>query len=124
MAIPAEIWVVFLFALGASTGSFLNVVVHTLSQVNSRCIYVLWGGDAKRIMGGMLSSKNIILESSHPSPLSFYRGFRGCDHFAEINSILSEQGKPEIDWNIQIDYGSKIGLGNLNYELITIGKDG
>jgi len=31
-----------------------------------------------------------------------------------------KDGYPKIDWKIQVDYGSKIGLGNLNYELIDV----
>lgn len=31
-----------------------------------------------------------------------------------------KEGYPEIDWNVQLDYASKIGLGNLDYELMTI----
>lgn len=30
-------------------------------------------------------------------------------------------GYPKIDWNIQIDYASKIGVGNLDYQLIKVG---
>ncbi len=30
-------------------------------------------------------------------------------------------GYPNIDWSIQLDYGERIGLGNLDYELITVG---
>ena len=43
MAVPVEIWLVFLFALGASMGSFLNVVVYrlpldmSLFRPGSRC---------------------------------------------------------------------------------------
>ena len=30
------------------------------------------------------------------------------------------EGYPEIDWSVQLDYSHKIGLGNLNYELILL----
>lgn len=80
--------------------SFINEVISAISAVNESCIYVLWGRKAEQSVGKMLSSKNIILTSSHPSPLSARYGFDGCGHFAEINEILREQGKPGIDWNV------------------------
>ena len=36
----------------------------------------------------------------------------GCDRL--------KNGYPDIDWNIQLDYAAKIGLGNLDYELTEI----
>lgn len=80
--------------------SFINEVITAISAVNEKCIYVLWGRKAEQSVGKMLSTKNIILTSSHPSPHSARHGFDGCGHFSEINEILREQGKPGIDWNI------------------------
>ena len=34
----------------------------------------------------------------HPSPLSAYRGFIGCNHFVLANNYLKSNGKKEIDW--------------------------
>ena len=43
---------------------------------------------------------NKVLIAPHPSPLSSYRGFFGCKHFSEINSLLAKQGEKIIDWKI------------------------
>ena len=37
-------------------------------------------------------NKNLILKSAHPSPLSAYRGFFGCQHFSKTNAFLTENG--------------------------------
>ena len=38
--------------------------------------------------------------SSHPSPLSSYRGFLGCKHFSECNKILNKENKTEVNWKL------------------------
>ncbi|MEY0399703.1 uracil-DNA glycosylase, partial [Providencia rettgeri] len=43
------------------------------------------------------------LKAPHPSPLSAHRGFLGCGHFSQTNTILEQQGKTPIDWNPVID---------------------
>ena len=34
--------------------------------------------------------KHLVLTGPHPSPLSSYRGFFGCDHFKKANSYLKK----------------------------------
>jgi uracil-DNA glycosylase len=41
-----------------------------------------------------------VLEAAHPSPLSAYRGFFGCGHFARANEYLTEYGREAIDWRL------------------------
>jgi len=43
-------------------------------------------------------NKHRVLKSTHPSPLSAYRGFLGCGHFNEVNKILTTMSKSEINW--------------------------
>lgn len=45
-----------------------------------------------------LQKKHHILKSVHPSPLSASKGFIGCNHFSQCNTLLEEQGKTPIDW--------------------------
>jgi len=42
--------------------------------------------------------KHCVLESVHPSPLSAYRGFLGCQHFSKANKYLIRIGKEPIKW--------------------------
>ena len=45
--------------------------------------------------------KHLILKAPHPSPLSVYRGFWGCGHFAKCNEFLIANGQQPIDWQIE-----------------------
>lgn len=68
-------------------------------------IFCLWGNWAiskKKIIERYKFGDNvIILESSHPSPLSANKTekpFIGCDHFNKINEILKSKGESIIEW--------------------------
>jgi len=60
--------------------------------------FLLWGNPAKTHKPKIRFPGHLILESSHPSPLSAYRGFLGCGHFTQVNAWLREQGQTPIDW--------------------------
>lgn len=76
----------------------ISKVITAIQTANPKCIFVLWGKKALDLKP-IISSKCHILESSHPSPLSAFRGFLGCKHFSKINNILREQGKEIIHWD-------------------------
>ena len=42
--------------------------------------------------------KHCVLQTSHPSPLSVYRGFDGCGHFSAANKYLESHGLQPINW--------------------------
>ena len=73
-----------------------------ISQLSNRgdVIFVLWGNFAQKKEGLIDRSRNSILCASHPSPLSAYRGFFGCNHFALINKLLRKNKSDEINWNL------------------------
>ncbi|MBU2020552.1 MAG: uracil-DNA glycosylase [Bacteroidetes bacterium] len=73
----------------------------TLRAVNSKqneVIGLFWGAAAQK-MCELWRNEQFVLKSSHPSPLSVYRGFDGCNHFSEVNKILTLINKNPIDWN-------------------------
>jgi uracil-DNA glycosylase len=78
---------------------FIIKVISAINKVNPKCIYLLWGAKAQKF-GNHLDNSNIILTSSHPSPLSVYRGFNSCNHFKLVNEYLAGTPKGEIDWNL------------------------
>ena len=47
------------------------------------------------------NSKHLILTSTHPSPLSAFRGFFGSHPFSKANDFLISIGKKPIDWQIE-----------------------
>lgn len=61
-----------------------------------------------------------ILASSDPvaidkAAIDLLIKYAGCDR------LRAKENYKSIDWNIQLEYASQIGLGNLDYKLITIG---
>jgi uracil-DNA glycosylase len=63
--------------------------------------FVLWGGHAQALRGHIDESRHRVWVANHPSPLSARRGpipFVGCDHFAQINAWLCDQGQAPVVW--------------------------
>jgi uracil-DNA glycosylase len=75
-------------------------VIRQLNKEHRHLVFVLWGGPARRKKMLIDHNKHLILETSHPSPLSAYRGFMGCSHFSKINADLEKNGSPMVDWKI------------------------
>jgi uracil-DNA glycosylase len=61
---------------------------------------LLWGDYAQKKGVVIDRAKHKVLTASHPSPLSAYRGFLGCKHFSQCNSLLREWGETAIDWRV------------------------
>lgn len=78
---------------------FTDAVVAMLAARQKPLVFMLWGGYAKR-KGAMIDkSRHLVLESVHPSPLSFYQGFLECRHFSKANEFLTAHGMRPIDWS-------------------------
>jgi uracil-DNA glycosylase len=76
---------------------FMKIVVTIINRRVNKCIHVFWGEKSKTMKGEVPEANT--LTASHPSPLSAYRGFFGCDHFIKINISLDILGKKQINWN-------------------------
>lgn len=73
----------------------------TVEYLNTKCdhlVFMLWGRDARSKKALIDSSKHLVLESPHPSPLSAHAGFFGNNHFRLANEFLQQHNKPEITW--------------------------
>ena len=79
---------------------FTDKVISTISEEKKGVIFLLWGKFAQNKSKLIDQSKHHILMSSHPSPLSSYRGFLGCKHFSKCNAILKKENKTEINWKL------------------------
>ena len=78
---------------------FTDRVIEILSERKEHLVFLLWGGPAKKKGSKIDSSKHLILESGHPSPLSAIRDhWFGNKHFSQTNEYLLEQGKEPINW--------------------------
>lgn len=76
---------------------FTDAVIRALNT-RENIVYMLWGSFAQKKAAIVNTTKNLILKSAHPSPLSAYRGFFGNHHFSLANQYLIDNGKTPIDW--------------------------
>jgi len=80
---------------------FTDSVIRKLNDRDDPMIFLLLGGFAKKKSALVTNPKHIVIEGTHPSPLSAYGGFFGSKIFSQVNQALKDLGKPEIDWQIQ-----------------------
>ena len=79
---------------------FSDRVMQVLNQEREGLVFMLWGSDAQARGRLIDRNRHLVLESSHPSPLSAHRGFLGCGHFSRTNDWLRQRGSTPIDWSL------------------------
>ena len=78
---------------------FVQDVLMAINQQNQPIVFMLWGSYARSLKRYLNNPNHLILESTHPSPLSANRGgFFNQYHFIKANRFLKEHGIPEINW--------------------------
>lgn len=78
---------------------FTDAVIRRLTERRSNLVFMLWGAYAQKKGAFIDSTKNLVLKSVHPSPLSANRGgWFGNHHFSKANDYLVSVGKGPIDW--------------------------
>lgn len=77
---------------------FTDKIIEKLNEREDPVIFVLWGNNAIKKEKLINKERHYVLTAAHPSPLSAYRGFFGCNHFKKINEILRYLNKEEIKW--------------------------
>lgn len=82
---------------------FTAAVLEQVNQLPQPVAYLLWGKEAQGKASRLepCPMPRLILTSSHPSPLSAYRGFLGSRPFSQVNRFLNRNGNQEINWEIQ-----------------------
>ena len=83
--------------------NFSNALISKLSAEKEGVVFLLWGAFAQKKAALIDSEKHYVLETTHPSPFSAYRGFLGCKHFSKTNEILTKNNQKPIDWNLYSD---------------------
>ncbi len=78
---------------------FTNAVIRTLSTHRSNLVFMLWGNFARKKRELIDTSRHLVLEAAHPSPLAG-GAFFGCRHFSKANDYLKKNNIPEINWNL------------------------
>ena len=78
---------------------FTDAAIRALAARREHLVYMLWGGYARGKAYMIDKTKNLVLESVHPSPLSANRGgWFGQHQFSRCNAYLEKQGLSIIKW--------------------------
>ena len=78
---------------------FTDAAIRALNARRDHLVFILWGGYARSKKSLIDTSRHLILESVHPSPLSANRGgWFGNHHFSRCNQSLAEHGEQPIEW--------------------------
>lgn len=80
---------------------FTNFIITKLNEKDEPIVFLLWGRNAQQKEILITNPKHLVLKSVHPSPLSAYQGFLGCQHFSKTNQFLIENHQSPIDWQIK-----------------------
>lgn len=80
---------------------FTDRIIQEVNKQEKPVVFILWGGNARSKKAFIDSSKHLVLESAHPSPLSAWQGFFGNNHFKKTNEFLKLHGREEINWKIE-----------------------
>jgi len=80
-----------------------NAIKH-LSQNNKHVVYLLWGKNAHTIEKHIDSTNNLIIKTSHPSPLGYtkngkdFTAFKDSGQFTRCNTYLKMNKQEQISW--------------------------
>lgn len=77
---------------------FTDAVIQKISDEKEHIVFLLWGTYAQEKGENIDTTRHLVLTAPHPSPLSAYRGFFGCEHFSKVNEYLEGQGMNKINW--------------------------
>lgn len=80
--------------------TFTDQVIKIANTQTQPIVFLLWGRNAINKAKFIDKSKHLVLESVHPSPLSAYGGFFGCQHFSKANQFLTKHGIQPINWKL------------------------
>ncbi|MCG7561879.1 uracil-DNA glycosylase [Pseudoalteromonas sp. McH1-42] len=79
---------------------FTDAVIEQLNQRTEGVIFLLWGAHAQKKGKAIDTQRHHVLHAPHPSPLSAHRGFFGCQHFSQTNTLLQSMDKTPINWQV------------------------
>jgi uracil-DNA glycosylase len=72
-------------------------LINQLSRDHHHLVFLLWGSFAQQFEQD-IHGEHLIIKTSHPSPLSSYRGFLTSNQFIQTNDYLMKNQKKPIDW--------------------------
>ena len=76
---------------------FTDTIIKLISDKKENVVFLLWGNYAKAKTLLINSSKHLVLQAAHPSPLAG-GAFFGSKHFSNANNYLIEHRKEPVNW--------------------------
>ena len=80
--------------------TFTDEVIRVVDAKPERVVFILWGASARRKRALVDTSRHVVIESAHPSPLAASGGFFGSRPFSRANEALIAAGRDPVDWAI------------------------
>ena len=85
---------------GKGWETFTDEVIRAVNAKPERVVFILWGAYARKKKALIDTSRHVVIESAHPSPLSARNGFFASKPFSRANAALVAAGRRPIDWAI------------------------
>lgn len=80
---------------------FTSQIIQLIANNTKNLVFILWGQHAKAYISLIPKEYHLILEASHPSPMSANNGgFFGTRHFSKTNQYLEQHNKLAINWQL------------------------
>jgi len=77
---------------------FTDQIIRELNNKTEPIVFILWGASSRKKATLINQQRHVVIESSHPSPLSVRHGFFGSRPFSRANAVLIENGREPINW--------------------------
>ena len=77
---------------------YTDFIISELSKQTKNVVYILWGNNAINKAKLIDKNNNLILKSSHPSPLSAFVSFFNSKPFSKANNYLKKHHRKTINW--------------------------
>jgi uracil-DNA glycosylase len=92
---------------GKGWEDFTDAIIRAVNKKPEPVVFLLWGRRAQKKRELIDRQRHLVLEASHPSPLSVGRCLRdgeihrflGCGHFKEANKYLKKHRLKPVDWH-------------------------
>ena len=81
--------------------NFTDAIIKKVNDKKQPVVFILWGNFARSKKSLITNPKHLILESTHPSPLSSNNGFFGSRPFSKTNNFLRKNNIKEIDFTVK-----------------------
>ena len=85
---------------GKGWEAFTDEVLRAVNDKPERVVFILWGASARKKKALIDTTRHVIIESAHPSPLSAHNGFLGSRPFSRANEALVAAGRDPVDWRL------------------------